>query len=129
MLDPEYSSYNMRIRRRDVVLSRLNKLKLIAKWGVVFQNFRACLANVKGRLNCGKCEKCVRTITELVALGILDKTKAFIENDISADQLSIFNINIRHREPFYMEMLPLLKERGQDDLVDTICKMIEGKAG
>jgi hypothetical protein len=129
MLDPEYSSYNMRIRRRDVALSRLNKLKLIAKWGVAFQNFRACLANVKGRLSCGKCEKCVRTITELVALGILDKTKAFIENDISADQLSIFNINIRHREPFYMEMLPLLKERGQDDLVDTICKMIEGKAG
>ena len=82
------------------------------------------MANVTDRLNCGKCEKCVRTMAELVALGILDKTEAFIENDISADQLSTFNINIRHREPFYREMLPLLKERGRDDLVDTIYKML-----
>lgn len=129
MLDPEYSSYNMRIRHRDVALSRLDKLRLIAKWDVAFQNFRVCLANVKGRLNCGKCEKCVRTMTELVALGILDKTKAFIENDISADQLSNFNIKIRHREPFYVEMLPLLKERGRDDLVGTIYKMLGRRAG
>lgn len=129
MLDPEYSSYNMRIRHRDVALSRLDKLRLIAKWDVAFQHFRVCLANVKTRLNCGKCEKCIRTMAELEALGILDKTKAFIENDISADQLSTFNIKIRHREPFYREMLPLLKKRGRDDLVETIYKMLGQRAG
>jgi 7-cyano-7-deazaguanine synthase in queuosine biosynthesis len=58
-------------------LSRLEKLRLVADWDVAFQNFRVCLADVEDRLNCGKCEKCVQTITGLVAIGALDKTHAF----------------------------------------------------
>ncbi|CAB5103340.1 hypothetical protein D3OALGA1CA_1581 [Olavius algarvensis associated proteobacterium Delta 3] len=60
MLDPEFSSYGLRIRHRDVALSRLEKLRIVAEWEVAFQNFRVCLANVPDRLNCGRCEKCVR---------------------------------------------------------------------
>lgn len=124
LLDPEYSSYDLRIKHRDPALSRLEKLRLVADWDVAFQNFRVCLANVEDRLNCGKCEKCVRTMTDLVAIGALDKTKAFVENDVSPELLSSFNIKIRHREPFYREMLSPLKERGRDDLVQTIKSML-----
>jgi hypothetical protein len=125
LLDPEYSSFDVRIKLLGLSLSRLEKLRLVADWDVAFQNFRVCLANVNDRLNCGKCEKCVRTMTELVAIGSLDKTHAFAENDVSPELFSQFKITIRHRAPFYQEMLPLLKERGRDDLVRTITRMLQ----
>jgi hypothetical protein len=124
LLDPEYSSYDLKIRLRDLSLSRLEKLKLVAEWDVAFQNLRVCLANVEDRLNCGKCEKCIRTMTELVAIGALDKTNAFVENDVSPELLSSVNILIRHRAPFYQEMLSPLRERGRGDLVHTIKSML-----
>jgi len=126
LLDPEYSSYELTFKLRDLELSRLDKLRLIADWDAAFQNFRVCLANVEDRLNCGKCEKCVRTMTELVAIGALDKTRAFIEDDVTPELLSRFNILIRHRASFYQEMLAPLQERGRGDLVQTIKKMLAG---
>ena len=120
MLDPEYSSFDMRIRHRDLALSRMDKLRLVAGWDVALQNIRVCLANVQDRLNCGKCEKCVRTMLGLLAIGALDKTAAFVENDVSPDLLSNFSITIRHREPFYHELLEPLKACGREDLVRVI---------
>ena len=71
-------------------------------------------------MNCGKCEKCVRTMLGLLAIGALDKTEAFVEDDVSPDLLSGFSITIRHRESFYRELLEPLKARGRDDLVHDI---------
>jgi len=124
LLDPEYSSYNMRIRHRDYELSRLAKIKIVSQWDAAFQNFRVCLANTPDRLNCGKCEKCVRTMTELTALGLLHKTDAFVEDEITPEHISQFDITIRKRPPFYKPMVPLLKEQGRDDLADAIEKQI-----
>ena len=124
ILDPAYSSYDLRIIHRDLALSRLEKLRVVADWDVAFQHFRVCLANVPDRLNCGKCEKCIRTMTALVAIGALDKTEAFIENDVTPEQLAQFDITIRHRESFYRELLSPLKKQGRDDLVHTIKKML-----
>ncbi len=120
LIDPAFSSYDLRIIHRDVELPRMDKIRLIADWDVAFQNFRVCLANVTDHLNCGKCEKCVRTMTELAAIGALAKTKAFFEDDVTADHFAPFEINIRHREPFYEELLPLLEKQGRFDLVNTI---------
>jgi hypothetical protein len=125
LLDPEYSSYDMRIRHRDYELSRLEKIKIVSKWDVAFQNFRVCLANVPDRLNCGKCEKCVRTMTELTALGLLPKTKAFVENEITPDHISRFDITIRVRPPFYTPLIPLLKKEKRDDLASAIEKQLK----
>ncbi len=125
LLDPEYSSYDMRIRHRDYELSRLEKIKIVSKWDVAFQNFRVCLANVPDQLNCGKCEKCVRTMAELTALGLLHKTKAFVEDEISPDQISRFDITIRVRPPFYRPLIPLLKRMGRDDLALAIEKQLK----
>ena len=125
LLDPEYASYRLRIRHSHAALSRMTKLKIISKWNTAFQNFRVCLANVPDRLNCGKCEKCVRTMLGLLCLGVLDKTSAFVENDVTPDMLSPFKITIRHRPPFYRELLEPLQARGRDDLVDIILRKFD----
>jgi hypothetical protein len=120
LLDPEYGSYDLRIRHRDVGLSRMQKLKLVAGWDVAFQNVRVCLANVPDRLNCGRCEKCVRTMLELEALGLLDKTDAFAENAVDPSWLDAFSITIRVREPFYETLVGPLRKRGRSDLAKAI---------
>ncbi len=125
LLDPEYSSYDMRIRHRDYELSRIEKIKIVSRWDKAFQNFRVCLANVPGKLNCGKCEKCVRTMTELTALGLLHKTEAFEEDEVTAEQISMFDITIRVRPPFYRPLIPMLRERGRDDLAIVIEKQLK----
>jgi hypothetical protein len=124
LLDPEYSSWDLRIRHRDYQLSRIEKIKIVGQWDVALQNFRVCLANVQDRLNCGKCEKCVRTMTELTALGLLDKTRAFVEDEVTPEQIAQYDITIRVRPPFYRPLIPLLRKQGRDDLVHAIEKQL-----
>lgn len=124
LLDPEYSSFDLHIRHRDVALTRMEKLRIVADWEPGLQHLRVCLANVEDRLNCGRCEKCVRTMTGLVALNALHKTRAFVEDDVTPDMFEPFKINIRHRDVFYQEMLPALEEQGRSDLIRCIQRKI-----
>jgi hypothetical protein len=120
LLDPEYSSYDLKIRHRDVEMSRIDKIRSIADWDVALDNLRVCLANVKERLNCGKCEKCVRTMLGLEAVGVLDKISSFEAKQVSPDLLDNFSITIRHREHFYRELIEPLKKCDRGDLVEVI---------
>ena len=61
----------------------------------------------------------------LEAVGILEKTPAFVENEVSTDLLSNFSITIRHREPFYLELLEPLRKRGRQALVNRIREKLE----
>ncbi|MCF8090098.1 MAG: hypothetical protein K9K63_10510 [Desulfotignum sp.] len=124
LLDPEYSSYAVRIRHRDYELARLEKIKIVSQWDMAFQNFRVCLANVPDQLNCGRCEKCVRTMTELTALGLLHKTRAFEADEVTPEDIAQFDITIRVRPPFYRPLIPLLKKQGRKDLADTIERLL-----
>ncbi|MBU0970001.1 MAG: hypothetical protein KKC20_05105 [Proteobacteria bacterium] len=125
LLDPEYSSYGLRIRHRDYEMSRLEKIQIVSQWDTAFQNFRVCLANVPDRLNCGKCEKCVRTMTELTALGLLHKTRAFSADEVTPWDIEQFDITIRVRPPFYKPLIPLLRQKGRKDLADTIQRLLK----
>jgi hypothetical protein len=120
LLDPSFSSYELKIIHRDLAMTRMEKIRKVVAWDSAFQNLRVCLANVPDRLNCGKCEKCVRTMLELIAVGALHKTCAFRERNVLPEDLSAFSIRIRERESFYREILPLLAEKGRMDLVAKI---------
>jgi len=120
LLDPEYSSHDLKIRHRDLEVSRIDKIRSIADWEIGLNNMRVCLANVEDRLNCGRCEKCVRTMLGLEAVGVLEKMKAFEEQQVAPELLDSFSITIRHRAHFYRELLAPLGQRGRHDLVEAI---------
>lgn len=130
LLDTNYSSSDLRIKHEGLRFSRLDKTELVAGWDVGLQNIRVCQPNWPGE-NCGKCEKCVRTMLALLALGVLDQTEAFSKNDVSADMVSRIHIskpslpNSYAYEQNYIELIPLLKEKGRDDLVRSIEQLIE----
>lgn len=124
LLDPSYSSRDMRIRHENVTMSRFDKVALIAEWDVALQNMRVCNRTYDYRpetFNCGQCEKCVRTMLELLALGKLGETNAFPVHDVSPELLlSRAGINDHHLEMDYTVLLEPLARIGRHDLVQAL---------
>ena len=56
---------------------RVNKVAEIAKNAVAMSCLRVCWENRDGAYNCGKCEKCLRTMINLLVIGALGKCKTF----------------------------------------------------
>ncbi|MDJ0687657.1 MAG: hypothetical protein QNJ41_04025 [Xenococcaceae cyanobacterium MO_188.B32] len=128
LIDPLYSNTNLQIRHENAALSRLDKTKLVGEWDVALKHLRVCNEKEsysQGNSNCGKCEKCVRTMTALLALGILDKTSTFRENDVSKKLLlDTCYLSDSYEENCYRELIEPLKQIGRDDLADGVQQVI-----
>ena len=124
ILDPGFSSRNLTIRHEGISTSRLAKTRLIADWEPALTHLRVCNRYRKYtsmQLNCGKCEKCLRTMLELLAAGALEKTDAFPRKTISATEVrEMATISNPFNEHFYMELLKPLRAMGREDLVKAI---------
>ncbi len=121
LIDPNYGSSDLVIRHVSPELTRLDKTRLVADWNAGLQNIKVCPANWPGK-NCGRCEKCIRTMLALIALGRLEKTHAFPYDDLSEDEVS--NVRIERQQTAhsysveydYLELIPHLITRGRNDL-------------
>ncbi len=125
VIDPCFSSANLTIRHEGISTSRLAKTRLVAGWEPALTHLRVCnryRTYSPGKLNCGKCEKCIRTMLELLAVGALEKTNAFPRKTVSAEEV-IHKAKITNpfTEHFYTELLEPLKAMGRNDLVNAIC--------
>jgi hypothetical protein len=60
---------------------RVDKIKMISGWKVAQENLMICsYAVIDGSpKNCSRCEKCVRTMLPLFALGVMDKFTTFLK--------------------------------------------------
>lgn len=75
--DPLHGSRRLAIEHVAGRVTRLEKLRAIAAEPLVQQHLRVCWKNVGQQLNCGRCEKCVRTMIELDACGVLGRFAGF----------------------------------------------------
>jgi hypothetical protein len=119
LLDPNYSSSELRIFHGSLTMSRLQKTKLVAEWEVALHNLRVCIAPRRvppGQLNCGTCEKCVRTMLTLAAIGALDRASTFPGHRLSPDLVRA-RVHVDHTtHPFYEELVEALAGAGQPQL-------------
>ncbi|HIP73814.1 MAG TPA: hypothetical protein EYH05_20755 [Anaerolineae bacterium] len=119
LLDPHYGSADLWIDHTDMALTRLDKMKHLADWPSGVQSIRVCGANWPGA-NCGHCEKCVRTMLELLVVGALAINDAFPDDDVSAELvLSAVQIDSTV-DAYYQEMLAPLLAMGRSDLAQVI---------
>lgn len=70
LTDPLLSSDSFRIIHDGARLTRFEKIGEIGNIPEVRQHLRVCFYPTKDKLNCGRCEKCVRTILGFRALGL-----------------------------------------------------------
>ena len=75
-------------------------------------------------MNCGECEKCVRTMLALVALGVLKKATAFSKNNVTEELVDSAVDLEPNIVPLYRQLLEPLAEMGRHDLVRAVERKI-----
>ncbi|MGI6381241.1 MAG: hypothetical protein ACOX2R_10820 [Anaerolineae bacterium] len=119
LLDPNYGSVELRILHDGFRFSRLDKLCLLADWDVALRNLRVCTSAPPTQLNCGSCEKCVRTMLELMAIGKLDAASSFPAQRVEPEQVEA--LSLRPDEiPYYEEAIEPLASRGHTHLSEAV---------
>ena len=120
LLDPLFSSAALEVRHEGIRFGRLERVREIASWIAGVENIVVCLQRPEPPLlNCGACEKCVRTMTELLAVGALERTRFFPSAQVSAEMIRRLRLSVLV-EDYWSDLLPLLAERGREDLVSEI---------
>ena len=129
LLDPLYSTTSLKVRHENAALSRLEKTQLVGEWDVALKHLRVCNEKEsysEGNYNCGKCEKCVRTMTAFLALGLLERISTFKEKDVSKEKLvETCYLSDSYEENCYRELIEPLTKLGRQDLVDGIYQIIK----
>lgn len=70
-LDPLYSTEYLDVKHAGAGISRLEKTRRVAQSPLAMRTLRPCWRQRGGEFNCGKCEKCLRTMAALQRLGAL----------------------------------------------------------
>lgn len=127
LLDACFSSFDLAVQHEGATFTRLEKTALVSEWDLVLRELRVCDSSdlPPESINCGKCEKCIRTATALAALGKLEATQAFPYQDVTPSTLEqpglITNSAIA---AIYEELIPLLEEKNRLDLVKAIKRQV-----
>lgn len=113
LLDPLWSTEEIDILHDGAEASRNDKVAVIAQHPTVLPMLRVCWENRDNSYNCGRCEKCIRTMIHLEAAGVLDRCSAF---DASLDAAVVANMEIPNDLVGYHveENLRLLRRNGRD---------------
>lgn len=121
LMDPLFSGSSLRIEHDGARLSRLEKVRLLAPWPEAINSVRVCFVNRPGELNCGRCEKCIRTKVELAAVGKLDASEAFGASEVSP---KLVTEELQILSPFaavcYEEVIGPLRGRGHGSAADAL---------
>jgi hypothetical protein len=130
-LDPYYSSSHFQVENHGLGMSRLERTAIVADWPAGLNNVRVCQKDDPA-VNCGTCEKCIRTMTALVSLGKLRGCGAFAVDDVSAELIgTVDTYDMLHSEMQtipYRDMLPALTRSGRDDLAAAVRMVLRSYA-
>ncbi|HEU4649509.1 MAG TPA: hypothetical protein VFS33_10655 [Gemmatimonadales bacterium] len=77
LLDPLWSTETRQIVHDGCAHTRVAKAARIASSGVALRALRVCAVQHRAEYNCGRCEKCLRTMVELEIVGALPRAKTF----------------------------------------------------
>jgi hypothetical protein len=121
LLDPSFSSAAVEIRHDGLWLSRLEKTALIAESATALALVQCCQrhALVDG-INCGRCNKCVRTMVHLAALGKLGPDCPFPTSVVTAETILSAPVDDDPDAVFLEQAIEPLEKLGRTDLADAI---------
>jgi len=124
LLDNNYASHSLSVRHELAHLGRYEKTALIADSFGLLDELNVCNASLEGDANCGRCEKCVRTMLALEGLGLLATSSAFPTSELGPESLRDIHISGRGVEGEYVELLEPLRAVGRNDLAQVIRRRI-----
>ena len=125
ILDQYFSSAGLQIIHDGAHMSRLQKIRLVADWAPALKSVRVCWAGVRvgGPLNCGRCNKCMRTMLGFLAIGKLDQAPTFPVREITPSMLHVMRVDTAQHLGFANELIENLRAIGRQDLADGLAKL------
>jgi len=120
-VDGLFSSQRITVIHDGARHARLEKVRELASWPAALAGLRVCPANPGNDLNCGVCEKCLRTRLELLAAGV-EETPAL---GPSLTPVELWNNlgPVGDRAVTYEGLLAPLRARG----LTALCEVLEKK--
>lgn len=112
-VDPLWSTEWFAIIHDSIETSRSEKIMFIAGAEVAQKHLRVCYHNVSGKLNCGRCEKCLRTMVVLRAAGVLDRCTNF-ETELDLKRVASLPLLSRNIEVWYEDILKTVRKNDND---------------
>ncbi|MEX0923952.1 MAG: hypothetical protein WDZ84_14385 [Rhodovibrionaceae bacterium] len=116
-LDPLWSNERMRIRHDGCEAGRTEKVQAISGSRLALQSLRVC-HNDLAETNCGRCEKCIRTMLALRLSGVLEQAETFPDTRAlrRLRRLEVPAHLIHH----YESLLSAARQRGDSGLIRAI---------
>jgi hypothetical protein len=136
LLDPQYSSADMRIVYDGLQYSRLDKVREIVQWETAMKHLRVCYLNEETSGNCATCPKCVNAMAGLLVAGGLDRAQSFPQKNLPASLMRKIRPGaMMDHDGHFPELIEPLKAMGRHDLARIIrwklfqYKLIYGQGG
>lgn len=115
-----YSSYNIELHQYLTHLtSRIKRLEKICEYPQLLESLRVCYVPPAKTLNCGKCEKCVRTMLALNSFGKLDSNAPFGQK-LTPELVKSIVIESDVAEIMYKELLESYEISNDHDISEAI---------
>lgn len=116
--DPLLSSETLDIIHHGAATRRVEKVEAICNWELAQTTLRVCATKEPSRdmMNCSRCEKCVRTMIPLYALGKLDKFTTFKKPFKSDHEFLWWARKFNPKGYYVVEMFPFMR-RVRPDLM------------
>ena len=111
-LDENWSTETLTFEHDGSETTRANKIiSYVARSPLALKYLRVCYKNSKDAYNCGKCDKCMRTMVSLYIAGALERAET-LPHKIDTDLLARTpTIRGEHGGIFHNENLSILRER------------------
>lgn len=120
LFNKHFSTSALRLLDDGIELSRKEKVAILSEWDVGRRMMQPChyvQIPQGGRINCGRCEKCVRTMLLLLGMGKLGDVEAFVENDVKSNIFFRIPVNNKRKARLLLQSIPDLQHIGRYDMV------------
>lgn len=120
LLDPLWSSESLEFVHDGCDVSRSEKVAALSTHEIALDSLRVCWQpTARDTLNCGGCEKCVRTMINLRLAGALDRCRTFAE-PLTTRLIRRALIKSTLDDPFLLDILDKLNERPELDALRKV---------
>lgn len=117
--DPLWNTARIRFEHRGCELARDGKVvKSISGSAIALRHLKVCNDGETTGYNCGRCEKCLRTMITLRAVGALDRCQT-LPHDIPLDAVARLNACVPITRIFIVENLDRLRQTGVDPSLEA----------
>jgi hypothetical protein len=125
LLDVNYGSAALEVRHEALGLQRIEKIARLRERPRALERLISCsIAPAAEAINCGRCTKCVRTLVEMEAVGLLEHARSFPPLRVTPHTIRPLEFD-HGTEFFWAQLVSPLRALGREDVASAIERKIE----